>query len=152
MDKKRVLIGIVVLLAVLVVGTGCVDYRDSYQEDLEQVQRGYQPIIDPRIIEELKINERARVSINLIDNENISLVTNISKAGNQEKLEIMKGYYGLLIDDVLANLTEKDFELKEKFLFSPAFYGFLSESGLKKLMNDSRVQSIYLDREITMTS
>ena len=48
-------------------------------------------------------------------------------------------------DAVLSGLTEEDFRLIHKYMYSPMFAGIISQSGFEKLSVDERVESILLD-------
>jgi len=47
---------------------------------------------------------------------------------------------------VLATLTEDDFQISHQYQFSPSFAGMISKSGMEKLLKNSLVISISIDR------
>ncbi len=54
-----------------------------------------------------------------------------------------------LQEDVLAQLTPEDFELRHRYLIVDGFSGQLYLSGFEKLNQDGRVAQIFLDRVVT---
>ena len=109
------------------------------------------PFVEEEVINQLKYKPEVPVTIQL--RSNIEKDTNILNVTNRrERLDIMKEYSGRIIDTVTADLDEGNFKFKGRGLFFPSFDGNITRSGLQKLKDDTRVESIHLAKKTHTTS
>jgi len=115
-------------------------------------------IVDTQVIEDIEENGYADVIIKLKDS---SVSTISSSSSNQDKLEAKKEMITTSQDEFLSKFnlgkissngfstqSNVDFELVHRYKTFNSIYGKVSAFGIEKIIEDSRVESIYTNSKV----
>ena len=99
---------------------------------------------DLEILEAFDNQTKAGVKVELNDNSNITITG--TKEERKELLKQKDKWFEPVTDEVLAELSEDEFILQRESL--RGFSGEITKEGFDKLINDTRVKAIYLDKVV----
>jgi len=95
--------------------------------------------IDSIVINDLKTNEWTPVTVRVYDEGNFIPVPNSTIP---EIYDQKAAYFKEIHERIIATLSQEDFNYRSSFMSSNAFYGYVSLTGLEKLVKNPQVREI----------
>ncbi len=102
------------------------------------------PYIDQEILESFENSTWVEIMVGIRDNTGINISQSDTKEQQTAKKMAKKAIFDPIIDAILSNLTEEEFNLKVRFLSGSQFYGEITKEGFDKISNNSNIAEIYL--------
>jgi len=140
--KKNLVFGI--CIAFLFVNIFGVVSADLYSYSEKGVQ------YEKKILNELENSKWIDVIIKVKDFSNITISgkdsIEIQKVKDQQRNKIFND----VTNSILLTLSEEDFRYKDRTISGRTFFGYVTEEGFNKLLNNSNIRAIYLEEYITL--